>query len=50
MNNIILTFEDLSNKLNNKNIENQLKQLDIKKQKPNQNRDISKNSINEQNY
>lgn len=31
MNNIILTFEDLNNKMNNINIENQLKQLDIKK-------------------
>jgi hypothetical protein len=46
MNNIILTFEDLSNKLNNKNIENQLKKIDIKKKKPNQKRDIIKNSIN----
>lgn len=31
MNNMILTFEDLNNKMNNINIENQLKQLDIKK-------------------
>lgn len=44
MNNIILSFEDLNNKLNHLNIENQLKQLDIKKLKPNQKRDLSKNS------
>ena len=44
MNNIILSFEDLNNKLNHQNIENQLKQLDIKKLKPNQKRDLSKNS------
>ena len=44
MNNIILSFEDLNNKLNHLNIENQLKQLDIKKSKPNQKRELSKNS------
>ena len=47
MNNIILTFEDLYDKVKNLDIENQLKQLDMKKERPLFKRDLSKNSQND---